>query len=464
MGLAMCLPLFAAAQQKPEARVSVYRYRLDSLNYVANVQLDVPTSRLVFKPVPGGWGPRMHIELLLKNDQGVIDAAKLRLISPVIKDSADAKPDVNLQHSFAARAGKYTMGIKLADSHTRDSAGARGEVPVDLQLPESQGFSLSDQQLYVMTGDKGSPMPNHHGFVAAAYNKLVVHVEAYHNGKPAVAAINTRLVRMPLRQPIEIGRVERKDIGPKLPYTVTLDISNLTSGNYAVVTELLNAQQQVIVSQERKFSRSNPAADKLAEQTKPRTEVIEGTFVQRIKGPAVKRYLASLIPLATEAEKHTIHSLVKDSDTLGQKAYLLEFFRRRDRVNPEEPFETYKQRLEYAEQRYKTPTMRIHETDRGRVLIQYGVPNQVENEVNDRTRDQFQQGRVLPYEIWQYYRIEDRNQANVTFVFIQENQGNNNYKLVHSSAIGEVKFPEWRQALQNRNTNSNSFNLMPNER
>ena len=187
---------------------------------------------------------------------------------------------------------------------------------------------------------------------------------------------------------------------------------------------------------------------------------LAGTFADSLSLPNVRKYLVALKPIATNQEKHTIEILVKTQNTKQMQDYLLEFWKKRNSAKPEEAFSEYKDLLSYAQRQYSVATMNVFETDRGRVLLQYGKPNRNDNELSDPSRVGVQNSNLINYEIWTYYHTERSNQNNVQFVFVQENQGNNNYRLMHSTAIGEVYNPNWRNALQQRySQGNNGFNI-----
>ena len=79
-------------------------------------------------------------------------------------------------------------------------------------------------------------------------------------------------------------------------------------------------------------------------------------------------------------------------------------------------------------------------TDRGRVYLQYGAPNDVKEVPSDPV--------TLPYEIWDYYYLN--NQSNVKFVFYDPVLTGNDYELLHSNLYGEVQNPNWRMHLVRR--------------
>ena len=78
------------------------------------------------------------------------------------------------------------------------------------------------------------------------------------------------------------------------------------------------------------------------------------------------------------------------------------------------------------------------ETDRGRVRLTYGAPTDIlESE---------REPGALPYEIWQYNRLDD-GQMNVKFVFYNPDLVTNNYVLIHSTANGEIKNEYWQRLV-----------------
>lgn len=92
-------------------------------------------------------------------------------------------------------------------------------------------------------------------------------------------------------------------------------------------------------------------------------------------------------------------------------------------------------------------------TDRGRVYLQYGKPDQ-RNQVNSEPE-------TYPYEIWHYYRIYDkvtkRFFTNKKFVFANFAIADDCYKLIHSDVKGEVYDERWRFRLVNRTQQTINF-------
>jgi len=129
--------------------------------------------------------------------------------------------------------------------------------------------------------------------------------------------------------------------------------------------------------------------------------------------------------------------------------YLYSFWVNRNKENPEAEWNKYNTDVKKVNKLFSTQTMRGYETDRGRVYLQYGAPDQrtvVESEPNS-----------YPYEIWQYYKLKD--QSNRKFLFYNQDLVTNNYTLLHSDAKGEVYDAAWSMKLHKRTIQSNNMDV-----
>ena len=126
----------------------------------------------------------------------------------------------------------------------------------------------------------------------------------------------------------------------------------------------------------------------------------------------------------------------------SKKRFLSQFWTRRD---PESatPFNEYKQlyfeNLRIVNANYSTQFKDGWKTDRGRVILIYGKPNEIER--NPSTMDS------QPFEIWYYYSLEGGSE----FIFA-DLSGNGNYELLHSTFRNEIKDPDWQLRIQKLRT------------
>jgi len=95
----------------------------------------------------------------------------------------------------------------------------------------------------------------------------------------------------------------------------------------------------------------------------------------------------------------------------------------------------YLGRVSVANQRYRVMGKDGWRTDRGRVYILYGEPDEVERHPSDQTSK--------PYESWRFYAIEN----GVEFVFV-DRSGFSDYILVHSTKRGELRDESWQRFLE----------------
>jgi hypothetical protein len=79
-------------------------------------------------------------------------------------------------------------------------------------------------------------------------------------------------------------------------------------------------------------------------------------------------------------------------------------------------------------------------TDRGRILVTYGPPDDIERYPYTENSK--------PYSIWKYYQLEGGSD----FIFY-DRTGFGNYELIHSTYYKELQNPNWQSVIQGNNSN-----------
>jgi GWxTD domain-containing protein len=142
--------------------------------------------------------------------------------------------------------------------------------------------------------------------------------------------------------------------------------------------------------------------------------------------------------IATSEEKDIFEEL--DAD--GMRRFLAEFWKRRDpnpATAPNEYKQEYLENVELAELRYSSNFRAGWKSDRGRVLLIYGKPDEIERFPS--TID------VQPHEKWYYYALDGGSE----FIF-GDLSGHGEYELIHSTYRNELQDPNWRQRLGGQST------------
>ena len=145
-------------------------------------------------------------------------------------------------------------------------------------------------------------------------------------------------------------------------------------------------------------------------------------------------------PLVIVAESGELSKWSKDLSLRAKRRFLVDFWKRRD-PTPDTPVNearrVFYDGVAYAEKhfgekgRVSAPGWR---TDRGRIYIKYGEP--------EEQLDRVQAGRAVPYQVWRYRQGRDRY-----FVFADRSNGIGIYQLVHSNDVKEIGLPNWREIV-----------------
>ena len=132
------------------------------------------------------------------------------------------------------------------------------------------------------------------------------------------------------------------------------------------------------------------------------------------------------------------------------KKFVIDFWQRRaaDTANPLKLWAAYYKEVQQAMILFKCGKQPGYYTDRGRVYLQYGPPNQRSQQNADLN--------TWPYEIWQYYRLTDNVNGqfftNRKFVFVNKNIADDCHSLVHSDLRGEIYNDRWPFEVTKRNS------------
>ena len=138
--------------------------------------------------------------------------------------------------------------------------------------------------------------------------------------------------------------------------------------------------------------------------------------------------------IASKAELDHYKSL-KGED--AKRKALFEFWNKRDEdkstpIN-EVKVEHFK-RVEYANLTFRNGKKEGWRSDRGRVYIVYGAPDEIERHANEID--------TKPYEIWQYHSL----QGGVEFIF-GDRTGFSDYVLLHSTHRSELHDENWQRQI-----------------
>ena len=218
-------------------------------------------------------------------------------------------------------------------------------------------------------------------------------------------------------------------------FFASMDIGRLKSGRYYLNLAALDRNKNRLGETGFYFARA--VHDKDGYDNLSSVNVGE-TFAANINRDSLWMWLGGLDNLGNGEEQKLIRSVAKSKDSLQAKRFIYVFMQHRQPDDPEDAWLSYRRTFAEVEYNFATPVRHGYETDRGRVYMRYGRPDQ-------RNVSTSEPG-AYPYEVWQYYRLPN-GQTDVYFVFYLPGLATNDYKLIHSNARGEASDPHWKQKI-----------------
>ena len=215
-----------------------------------------------------------------------------------------------------------------------------------------------------------------------------------------------------------------------------LNVAKFPTGSYTLALSLIDPLNQKAVSSTKKFFIYNPdVVEEVVEDGRNLTVV--GSEFGVMTEEECDLHFERIKYIASNNE---LNQYEKINDLDSKREFLFNFWSRRD-PNPTTPENEFKRefesRVKFVENRFKTFNKSGTKTDRGRVYLQYGEPDEMEMHPNDYDKK--------PYEIWYYNSIE----GGVIFVF-GDITGYSDYELLHSTKRGELRDDSWvRRILAN---------------
>ena len=215
-------------------------------------------------------------------------------------------------------------------------------------------------------------------------------------------------------------------------FFASVPIASLEAGRYEFYLQALDRTAQPSGGTRFLFTRARALADGFKDYE---TVDVAETFAASLAPDSLMMWLGGLYHLTTDEGKRIVAQFERGRDSRLARKFIYRFAVLRRSDAPEEAWRDYRLMFEDVEYNFATPVRHGYETDRGRVYMQYGAPNH-------RNVSNSEPG-AYPYEVWQYYRIPN-GQTNAYFVFYLPGLATNDFKLIHSTARGELQDSRWR--------------------
>jgi len=395
----------------------------------------------------------IEVTFIFRQQDEIKDFDKYQLFSPEIEDTSAIDFSFIDQQRYFISAGEYEMEIIISDLNT-DKKPFSAIQPVTILFDNSKlcfsgiqlvkSFSPSTEQ-NILTKGSFDLIPLIYNFFPESANNLTYYTEIYNSEK--ILGTGEKFLVVSMIKSFETGTALKEFVSYKkfdtrvvVPVLNEYDISRLPSGNYRLVIEVRNKQNDMVADNEIFFQRSNPNIQfNLADLA---SIDVNSIFSSRISNnDTLQIFINCLEPIATELEKTFIYKQSETADLKTKQQFFYNFWASRDPVNPENAWREYYGQVLIVNNVYKTQISKGYESDRGRVYLKYGAPNISSESYNEPSS--------YPYEIWHYYELGE-GQRNKKFVFYSLDMTTNDFKLLHSDAIGEISNYKWEIFLNSR--------------
>ena len=388
------------------------------------------------------------IELSLKKGQEIIHFDKYLFKTPVLTDTLQAQYFLDKQ-IYALNHGEFELELKLQDPLS-GNAPLTSTATLGINCKENKiAFSdlmvldsyelASTQSVLNKSGYELIPSLDQGAyFLDDADKRLDFYIEWYntqkdsstHNGYLLHYYIENEQSHKPITG---FNTIKRKTKDKQRAFLGGFDLTELPSGNYNLVVALLDKEGVGQVQKRVFFQRRNSAT-----VMKPQDYASlnsNSSFVDSfIVVEQLAEYISALFPVATQREWAYATNQLKNWDLEQMKQFFYGFWYNRNPIDPERVWLEYLKAVNKANEMYGTIAVKGFATNRGRVYLQYGTPDYIENSVHENY--------TLPYQIWTYYKIE--KQTNEIFIFVENALGTNDYELIHSTMQGEKRNDNWR--------------------
>ena len=212
-----------------------------------------------------------------------------------------------------------------------------------------------------------------------------------------------------------------------------LNLKKYPTGSYTLMLNIFVDSLKIGISSTKRFYLINPSVAPTKRVAIDNMDVKSSEFGILSEEECDEMFDVS-IPIALQRDLDGYEKMKTVDD---KRKFLFDFWRVRDQI-PETPRnefkEEYMERVQFVEIRYKTFVKRGAKTDRGRIYLIYGEPDELDNYPSEYN--------MKPYEIWRYHSIE----GGVMFVF-GDVTGYNNYELLHSTKRGEIREDTWARRI-----------------
>jgi len=428
----------------------------DSGPYIETYLSVVGSSATYAKTANNTYQSKIEVTLIFKQGEEIKKFKKYNLSSPEIKDSLSERSNFMDQQRITLPNGKYEFEVSIKDLNSTEAPFKSTQI-LSIDYPNDK-VSISDIELIeslkkttsksVLTKSGYDIVPYTSDFYPEDFEKIAFYTEIYNAnkviGENEAFLISYHIETFENKKMIGSYRsFARETAKPVNILLKSFAIESLPSGNYNLVVEARNKQNELLAEKKIFFQRSNPKSTPLLV-----SEDYLNTFVDNLTAKELSENIKSIEPISTTVEINYAENQLKGKDEAMMKQYFYNFWLARNDLDPETEWKNYQELVKTSNKLFTTGIKKGYTTDRGRIYLKYGKPN-TRTVINSEPSS-------YPYEIWHYHKV--KGFSNKRFVFYSRDLVTNDYPLLHSDMPGHIYNAQWKVQLHKRTNQPRDMN------
>lgn len=400
----------------------------------------------------GKYQASINLTVLFKQGESIKNFDKYTVTSQEVNDTTNINGFFMDVQRYSLANGEYQMEVTIEDANNKKEEPFNVSETVIVDYPNDICFSsiiaLEDykpsEAASVNSKNGYDLVPMIMPYYPESINRLTFYTEIYNTKK--VLGENEKYLLNTYIKTFESNVIvnnhfftKRMNVKDTEVIINTMDISNLPSGNYYLVLEARDRNNEIIGYNQFFFQRSN--SNYQIDDTALATIDPEKVFSGNISNiDTIREYISTLEPISSQIESDYAKNLVKTNDIKTMQQYFYSFWASRNPLSPQIEWENYFVQVKRVNNSFTAQRLKGYQTDRGRIFLKYGAPDRIVQNHNEPG--------AYPYEIWHYYTLA--NQRNKKFVFMTKDIVTNDFQLIHSDAIGELNNNRWTNEIYSR--------------
>lgn len=431
-------------------------FKMDNVSSYVELYLKVPISTInIYQKENKSFEASLSVEIKYSQGDSIASHNKFTLVSPEIADTSNTNFALLELIRIQLKYGIYKLDINITDDNDPDNNTSFSTIvntKFDNNIIKCSSILFADTFYNTTKQNKFSRnkidiIPNVFNSYSYTQKDIFFYIEYYNSNKIIKEDIifvkyyikSNSLILSDKEQVIRQKPMETNFVYGKL------DINNLSEGEYNLVVEIYNHKNRILASRSAYFYKQ--PIDFLFTQAQSSIDLFS-RIVGDYRKEKLKKYIDYLINIADREEMSTIENIIEENDSVAMETFFNEFWLKRNNKDPGKAWFNYLTKIEECNKMFNTQFRKGYLTERGRVYLDYGPPNSVVESTNASIS--------YPYQIWHYHDLPP-NQSNKKFVFFNKTGTLNEYELIYSDAIGEVKFENWKEIINKYNSTGNVF-------